>query len=628
MSQAKILVVEDEGIIANDIAFQLNRSGYDVLAIASSGEEALNLLQKLQPDLVLMDIRLRGELDGIDTASRVRSEYHLPIIFLTSHADAETLARAKHVTPSGYVVKPFRQVNLCSAIEMAVFKHKSDLALLEREAWLSTVLQSTADPMIVLNGHGRVQFLNPRAEQLLHRTLADSLGCHWTEVMPLADQQGALLDEAALLRNSELLPGTVLRLQDNSELTVEGEVAPSHAAGALAGMVITIRDVSRRKEQEASRRQEQKMSALGRLASGVAHDFNNLLTVIIGHVSQLKDKHTTDACAARIDAVLDAANTASGVTRQLLTMSGNLVLDAEELDINDHIQRLMALMNAALGPDISTSTNLDSSTGRILMNRSQFEQILMNLLMNARDAMPSGGEVTISTSNLDRPNTQQDGVIDRYVRIFVKDSGPGIPVEMQEHIFDPFFTTKSQGMNCGLGLSIIYGIVKDVGGQINVESSPGSGAAFEVLIPRIDSHSRMVTLPSRMYAEPRTEPLMSRTILLAEDDCIVRELLSTYLGDLGFNLIVAVDGQDAIEAADNYVGHIDLLLSDVRMPRMDGVALAQQMRVSHPETKALLMSGSVGDASKLTKEARSMIDFIEKPFLPPSLLERVNQLTA
>jgi signal transduction histidine kinase len=628
MSPAKILIVEDEGLIANDIAFQLRRSGYNVLAIASSGEGALHLLQKMQPDLVLMDIRLRGDLDGIDTASRVRSEYRLPVIFLTSHADAETLARAKQVTPSGYVVKPFRQVNLCSAIEMAIFKHKSDLALLDREALLLTVLQSTADPMIVLNPQGCVQFLNFKAERLLQRTLAQCFGCNWTEVMLLVDPNGAPLEDSSLLQDMELLPGTVIRRPDESELAIEGAVSPSYADGALAGLVITIRDVSRRREQEAKHRQEQKMVALGRLASGVAHDFNNLLTVIIGHASQLRSGDSSSESLARINAVVDAANTAVGVTRQLLTMSGNLVLECEELDVNDRIQRLMALMNAALGSNISTSTSFDSSTGRIRMNCSQFDQILMNLLMNARDAMPGGGTVTITTSNFDQTIAGEDGVVDRYVRMVVKDSGPGIPPATREHIFDPFFTTKSEGINCGLGLSIIYGIVKDAGGYINLLNSDGCGASFEVLLPRVDAPGRIGLLPVPKHTNQWTEQTPARTILLAEDDCIVRELLSSYLGDLGFNLIIAVDGQEAIEAADNYVGRIDLLLSDVRMPRMDGMALAQLMSVSRPETKALLMSGNVGDSAKFTREARSKVSFIEKPFLPPSLLERVNQLTS
>jgi signal transduction histidine kinase len=628
MSQAKILIVEDEGLIANDIAFQLTRSGYNVLAIASSGEGALNLLQNMQPDLVLMDIRLSGDLDGIDTAARVRSEYRLPVIFLTSHADVETLARAKQVTPSGYVVKPFRQVNLCSAIEMAIFKHKSDLALLDREALIFTVLQSTSDPMIVVNPQGCVQFLNFKAEQLLQRTLAQCFGFKWTEVMFLVDPNGTVLEDLSSLRDTEFLPGTVIRRPDQSELAIEGAVAPSYADGALAGLVITIRDVSRRREQEAKQRQEQKMVALGRLASGVAHDFNNILTVIIGHVSQLKSSDSSSDSIARIDAVIDAANTAAGVTRQLLTMSGNVVMESEELDVNDRIQHLMALMNAALGSHIATSTILDSSTGKIRMNGSQFDQILMNLLMNARDAMPSGGNVTISTSNIDHPSTQENEVVDSYVRIVVKDSGPGIPAETQEHIFDPFFTTKSQGVNCGLGLSIIYGIVKDAGGQINVRSAVGLGAEFEVLLPRVDSLSRVGLLASTVHAKQWTAQTPARTILLAEDDSIVRELLSSYLGDLGFNLIVAVDGQEAIEAADKYAGHIDLLLSDVRMPRLDGMALVQLMSVSRPETKALLMSGYIGDSAKFTRETRSTVSFIEKPFLPPSLLEKVNQLTA
>ena len=622
MSQAKIMVVEDEGLIANDIALQLRRGDYAIEGMASSGEEALHLLESLHPDLVLMDIRLRGKLDGIDTASRVRTDYHLPVIFLTSHADAETLSRAKRAGPAGYIVKPFRQINLCSAIEMAMFKHKSELALMEREAWLSTALQSTADPMIVLNSHGCVQFLNSRAEDLLQRTLFESLGCKLSEVMHLVDEQGSTIYDTALMHKVELGSGTLLRRPDQSELKVEGEVAPSIAGGAFAGVVITIRDVSKRKERESKRREEQKMLALGRLASGVAHDFNNLLTIIIGHASQLKGSTATEQ-GPRIDAVLDAASTAAGVTRQLLTISGNLVISSEEIDVNDRIHRLMTLMTGSLGSKITASTVLDPATGKVRMNSSQFDQIVMNLLTNARDAMPGGGKVAISTSNVDLPSAKEEGGLDQYVRVVIKDSGPGISAEIREHMFEPFFSTKVDGVNCGLGLSIIYGIVQDAGGRIELGSGKDAGASFEILLPRV-APPAPIAVPPQITAGHASK----KTILLAEDDCIVRELLSRYLGELGFNMIIAEDGQEAIEAANRYVGRIDLLLSDVRMPRMDGLALVQLLSVSRPETKALLMSGYIGDSAKFPKKARSMVSFIEKPFLPPNLLERVNQLTS
>ena len=382
MRRISVMIVEDEGLIATDIAAQLLKSGYEVTGIVASGEEALAHLSYSHPDLVLMDIKLQGRLDGISTAMRVRSEYRLPVIFLTSHADNETLERAKHAEPLGYLVKPFRQVSLCSAIEMAIHKHRSDLALMEREAWLSSVLQSTADPTIVIDNQGVVRFLNPSAETLLHSSCSQLTGSHWTDAMPLFSEKGEAIDDERLLgdrtlENARLPLGLVLRIADGLEVAVEGEVSPSRTSGVLAGVIVTMRDVSQRHEQEAQLYNEQKMIALGRLAGGVAHDFNNLLTVIIGHASLLAEESTQPNSRSRLGAVLDAATTAVGITEQLLTLSGKRVCESRVFNINDRVRRLLQLLSPSLGSNIRTVSQFDFSAGKIRMNPAQCDQLIL-----------------------------------------------------------------------------------------------------------------------------------------------------------------------------------------------------------------------------------------------------------
>ena len=296
------------------------------------------------------------------------------------------------------------------------------------------------------------------------------------------------------------------------------------------------------------------------------------------------------------------------------------------LNVTDRIYRLIWFVGPSLGSTILRVVDLSSSTGRIRMNAAQFDQIVLNLMINARDAMPEGGTLTIATSNMETGVMEGDlPVTKRYVRILIRDSRERLSAEAKERIFEPFFNSGSDGRGSGLGLSIVYGIVRDAGGQITVESAPGGGASFEVLIPLVNETEDNAT-GKDCSALSGTPP--RKTILLAEDDIIVRELVLHYLKDQGFHLIVAESGEEALDAARKYAGRIHLLLSDVRMPKMDGVTLSQQINASRPETKTLLMSGYTGDSTRFSQQARSMFGFIQKPFMPPDLLEKIHELTA
>ena len=628
MPQKKVMIVEDEGLIANDIAGQLAKSGYEVVSISSSGEEALTSLETCTPDLVLMDIRLKGKLDGIDTAMKVRSNHDLPVIFLTSHADQETLARAKHAEPFGYLVKPFRQLNLCSAIEMALYKHQSERVLAQREAWLATVLQSTADPTIVTDGDGFIQFLNTNAERLLNITSAGASGFHWTKAAPLFEKRSGLPADdlapvAALRMTTLVLPrGLVLRRQDGTEVEIEGELSPSALRDSIAGTVITIRDVSQRNQEEAEFRHEQKMIAVGRMAGGVAHDFNNLLTVILGHGSELASELTDPAALQRVQAIVDASTTAAGFTQQLLTLARKQVIRHEMFRVNDAILRIASTLKNSLGPNIELRTDLSDDAGKVRMSVATIEQVIMNLVLNSRDAMSSGGEIIISSGKKDRVSDRAFGnSTESLVQILVADTGSGMPLEVQEHIFEPFFTTKPHGKGTGLGLAIVYGIVKDAFGEISVRSTPGIGTCFEILLPRAEE-----IVNAQPSAQPAPKTLGPKTVLLVEDQSAIRALIHNYLEQKGFNLIEAADGQEALALSELYEGRIDLLISDVLMPKMDGMTLSRQLTLSRPNLKVLLISGQPGEAIDLLRGANLNAEFMPKPFVLPSLLEKVQEM--
>jgi two-component system cell cycle sensor histidine kinase/response regulator CckA len=609
MEQISVMIVEDEGLIAIDIASQLSRNGYPVSGIAASGKEALAHLTHSHPDLILMDIKLKVDLDGIATATRIRAEHKIPVIFLTSHADTETIERAKHAEPCGYLVKPFRQVNLCSAIKIAVHKYRNDRALMEREAWLSSVLQATADATIVIDKHGLIRFLNPGAEKILRWTSRDAAGSSWPAVLPLFDPTGEVIGEEFLLNTSagehtNLPAGFTLRPCVGCEIAVEGEVSCCLVDGMWSGVIVTVRDVSARNEREVRLRHEQKMSALGRLAGGIAHDFNNLLTIIMGHAALLIEEIHESESRGRIAAVLDAANTAVGITTQLLTVSGSRVLDTELVDLNASIARLLTLVFPNGESKMVADLKLEPSLGLIQMNSAQCDS------------------VTVATPNCDKVVVPEEGPASRpFVRLLIEDKGEGMSAEVRKHIFDPFFTTKDDAKGRGLGLSIVYGIVTDADGYVTAESTSGCGASFEVLLPRWEGV--LDTGPAEPWCAT-AELQGSATILLAEDDPMIREMLQMYLEAHGFHVIVAGDGQAALHLATVYASRIDLLLSDVRMPLIDGVTLAKRMKLLRPQTKALLMSGYTGE--HLQRERETFV-FIQKPFAPPELLKIVQGLT-
>jgi PAS domain S-box-containing protein len=637
MPPKQIMIVEDEGLIANAIAGHLRQFGHEVAAIASSGEEAMKILEHSKPDLILMDIRLKGETDGVDTAVRVRSEYGIPVIFLTSHADRETMARARFAEPFGYLAKPFRPVNLSTAIEIALHKHQGERALLDREAWLTTVLHLTADPTIVTDAEGVVQFLNPSAEQLLGWTVKEGAGRPWKDILPLlgpgGEAAGGEVFSQALLHGGALrLPEPLMVVRRSGErLAVEGEVAASLQRKQIAGAVITMRDVSQRNAREALVRERHKAQAIERLAGGVAHDFNNLMTVIIAHGETLAAGMCEAAEIERIQAVLEAARTAGGIAGQLLSLGGKLVLAAELVELNERVRRMVGMMGTSLGACVQIRTVLGAGLLRVRINPAQLDQILLNLLVNARDAMPQGGTILITTMRM--PGVPAKVEADRpgdWVCLRVTDEGPGIPPEAQEHLFEPFFTTKRHGQGSGLGLAIVSGIVKDAGGEISVHSRPGDGATFEISFPvanELADAGQSLSGKGRAAAAPEGSADQKRTILLAEDQPAIQFLITSFLKEKGFHVMAAGNGQEALELALAYPGPIHLLLSDVLMPLMDGPMLARQLSERRPGTRIVMMSGDPGAWVGSMRDMGLDADFLQKPFGLPRLLEKVEEMT-
>jgi PAS domain S-box-containing protein len=399
------------------------------------------------------------------------------------------------------------------------------------------------------------------------------------------------------------------------------------AANLAANAVENVILIEREQAKEEQLRQSQKMDAIGQLAGGVAHDFNNLLTVITGYSElSLRRMAKDDPLRKNIEGITKAGVRAAGLTRQLLAFSRQQMLQAKVLDLNSVVREMDTMLQRLIGEDMDLVTLLKPSLGQIKADPGQLEQVLLNLVVNARDAMPNGGKITIETGHtyLDEVYAREHVAVQpgRYVVLTVSDTGIGMDAETKKRIFDPFFTTKEVGKGTGLGLSTVYGIVKQSGGSIWVYSETGRGTTFKVYLPRVDE----VTEAEELANGAQGVRGGSETILLVEDEELVRNLAGEILEQYGYAVIAAANGEEGLRICKGFDGRIDLLITDVVMPQMSGRELAEHIAALRPDTRVLYMSGYTDDAIVGHGILEEHMSFIQKPFLPEALARKTREL--
>lgn len=490
--RARVLVVEDRGSTARGVGSRLQRAGYELAAVVDTGEAALERVLADTPDLVLIDARLRGDIDGIETVQRLQEQVDVPIVCLTAHTDRDALERAKLTSRFGDLTKPVSEVNLPASLEAVLYRHRLKRELRQQRAWLETVLQHRTEGVLLIDQFGAVQYLNPAAEALTGWRNQDAQELPCGEVVRLFDPQEHRLVEAPLTavltkRQSTALPtGLCLITRTGLTCPVEGEFAPGWHEGNALGAVITLRHASTCQAAEQEVQQQQKMQAIGQVAAGVAHDFNNLLTVILGSADRIRTDEAplTLPVVNALEEIQRAAVTAAAIARQVLAFSRKQSMQPQPLDLNRLICDNESVYRRLLGPAISWNAQLEP--GLLLLHASpgQLAQVILNLVTNARDAMPQGGMVTVETASLIRAGQRQTGAgEERCVVLTVRDTGTGMNSTVAKHLFEPFFTSKPAGRGTGLGLSIVQRIVTALHGNISVKSQPGQGTTFTVCLP-------------------------------------------------------------------------------------------------------------------------------------------------
>jgi len=505
-----------------------------------------------------------------------------------------------------------------------------DQELRDSEARYRRLFETAQDGILILDAEtGRITDVNPFLEKLLDYSREEFLGKELWEIGLFKDIEAS---KAALqeLQEQEYIRYEDLPLETKSGHTVSVEfVSNVYRAQNKQVIQCNVRDITKRKQSgQAEQRnlQAQKMEAVGLLAGGMAHDFNNLLGVILGYCEILTDRDDlADETRRMIAKISDAGGSAKILTHQLLAFSRRQVIQPVVMDLNLAIGQIHSMLERLLGDDVHVETTLSVGLGSITADPNHIEQVLMNLGINARDAMPKGGTITFETSNveIDQEYAQQHVPIKpgRFVMLSVRDTGTGMDVETQNQIFDPFFTTKAFGKGTGLGLSTVFGIVKQSGGTIGVYSELGKGTVFKIYFPRCDQVP--VDLSSSLPAPPRGG---TETILLVDDATPLRMLTKLILENAGYTVLDSGDPTQALEMALDYKGGLPLMITDVVMPGFSGLVLADRLSVIRPETRVLYTSGFADDA--IAKHGISHPDrtFLEKPFNRNDLIRTVREI--
>jgi PAS domain S-box-containing protein len=620
----RVLVADDNADMREYVS-RLLGDHYEVV-LASNGEEALRLTRERPVDLVLSDVMM-PVLDGFGLLRQLRDQAateRVPVLLLSARAGEEARVEGLEAHADDYIVKPFAARELLArvsgALHLARVRAEASAALQESEERYRSLTEATAQIIWATDSSGRWTTPSPSYERYT--------GLSWEQYRDGAgpalhpeDLARVKAEWAAILRRGAA--GEMrfrLRRADGLYRRVVSRAVPLRdPSGGIREWVGTIADVEDQVQAEERLRQAAKMEAIGRLAGGLAHDFNNQLQGIAGFAAFVdRDPGLSARTRQDVHEIRKAAERMAGMTHQLLAFSRQQVLVPEVLDLDGAVADSQSLLQRLIGTSIQMVVQLAPGPKWVQVDRAQLLQVLMNLAINARDAMPTGGELVVRTGT--RVSAPEAGATQGpYAALMVSDSGSGISSEDLPHIFEPFFTTKETGEGTGLGLATVHGIVSHSRGHVWAESRAEGGTTFTVLLPLAQEPRRRDSLPSRAPGE-EARPA---TVLVVDDEDIIRALMKRTLEEAGYEVLLARNGREALDSLARHRGAVDLVLSDLVMPVMGGRELANRLRSEYPELPLVWMSGHPKDAAPLSSSAASAGLFLQKPVAPDMLVQTV-----
>jgi len=632
----RLLLIEDSEDDALLLTRELERGGYALTLVRVESAAGLDAaLDRSSWDLVIGDYSM-PHFSGLAGLHTIRGRgLDTPFIFVSGTIGEETAVAAMRAGANDYVMKG-QWKRLLPAIarelrdvEERRARRRAEAALRESEASYATLVEQAPLGVYRSNTTGRFLSVNTALVRMLGYGSAEELRALDMSRDLYVDpaQRDALLARDTYSDREYDEVEANWKRKDGTPITVQLSVrALRNAAREVEFYEAFVRDVTEQRQLEAQLVRAQKLEAVGRLAGGVAHDFNNLLTVILSYSSLLlEETDLPGETRESLDEIRKAAEGAAGLTRQLLAFSRQQVMKPQVLDVNAVVTSTEKLLTRLIGEDIKLVTALTPDLGAARLDPGQVGQIIMNLAVNARDAMPTGGRLTLETANVEMDIAYVRGhpiaQPGRYVMLAVSDTGIGMDEATKERIFEPFFTTKEAGKGTGLGLATVYGIVKQSGGFIWVYSEPGRGTSFKIYFPRVDE------TPTETAGAPTGEtPRGSETVLIVEDVSAVRGVAREMLERSGYRVLEAANGDAALRLAARHSGPIDLLLTDVVMPGLSGRQLATQLSELRPRLRVLYMSGYTDDAVVNHGMLEPGIHYLQKPFTREGLARKVHEV--
>jgi PAS domain S-box-containing protein len=623
MRGPRVLIVEDERVVATHVERSLADAGYTVIGIAASATEAAALVDEMHPDVALVDIRLRGKSEGFQIAERLRHERDVPVVYMTAHTDDDTLQRAAHTGAYGYVVKPFTIGEVKSALQVALFKHRLDQRMAERERWFSTTLRAIVDGVVACDPDQRVTFLNEAAERMLGLSEAAARGKSTAELLK-ATQTGLPEVTQALLLRRPVRFSRETPLEGASGLILEGAVAPIIHGGRVLGAVLVLHDVSEQRRRDEQLALTDRLSSLGTLVASVAHEINNPLAYTLGNLTlalddlaELRDRLPDDESREMLERVLRGLGDAEqGAQRVATTVKELRVFGRMEertlraVDPRACVDWAIRLTGNQLLHQARLLTSL-RDVPQVRANELKLSQVIVNLLTNAAQALigeREENEVKVSTWT----DEQGRAVIE------VEDNGRGMSEAVKAAIFEPFFTTKAAGHGTGLGLCICRSIVQGFGGEISVESEPDKGSRFSVRLPACSPESSAHAAPvseriESLRASPSTRGPRPR-VLVVDDEALIRALVAKLLEDR--YEVIGADSVHSALAILNEGSELNVVLCDLMMPGESGIDFFSVLRRLYPdlvERVGFITGGAVTpDTTEFLETAARPV--LNKPF--------------
>ncbi len=619
------MIVEDELIVAKNIERQLQKIGYDVIATAVSGEEALAKVEECLPHIVLMDIHLSSSMDGVQTAEQIRRQHNIPVVYLTAYADNETVQRAKFTDPFGYVLKPFEPSKLHSTIEIALYKHQMERKLQESELRFRTLATSAPVGIFQTDIDGHCIFVNTQWSEITGLSMAEAAGEGW--VQALAPQDSVAISEAwyTMARTNGTFSREYRFRAYSGKITwVYGHAAPLRDdLGNVTGYIGTITDITDRKAIEDAMLTGKKLESIGILAGGIAHDFNNLLSVITGNISMLKsDNNITPDQFHMLNNMEKASTQAAELAHKLITFSKGGWINRKSLQLPHLLDQVIRGQFPNLKNYAAFKIDIPADILPVEGDDTQLKQVFFNLIINAVEAVENSHtkEISLFAQNIPKPDPAIPLPDKPYIKVTLLDSGTGILPEHLGKIFDPYFTTKSMGSQkgLGLGLAICYSIIKKHGGHIQVISPPShgqnQGTQIELYLPAF-TEPKVTQAPVE-----NTVTKKSPRILVLDDDPIIQDVLSQMLKRLGYHVEAFDNGQLAVEAYKKAMTCDEpfeiLLLDLINKKGLGGFETLQQLLQLDPTVsgKAIAISGFSDQSDLESLKNQGFSDILTKPF--------------